>query len=181
MERIGGEIDLDSVSPSMGPFPVEDTFGMKITCTILHRTLDPGKHEEHIQFSTAEKIRRAYSNVYHALRMMKEVSVMAFETNKLYKTTCRTYRYWFERFILGCHKRMGDIVVSDYSLSKALYMELMLQVEEDWEEAYTDVKKDKEEWLPVCGHKKKPSKDRTIQRRVHRKAHSDQDAKTTFV
>jgi hypothetical protein len=73
MERIGGEIGLDSVSPSMGPFPVEDTFGMKIACTILYISLDPGKHEEHIQFSTARKIRSAYSNVYHASRMIQAV------------------------------------------------------------------------------------------------------------
>jgi hypothetical protein len=87
---------------------------MKVACTNLHRTLDPGKHKEHIQFSTARKIRHAYWNVYHALQMMKEVSVMAFKTNKMYETSCSTYGYWFERFILGCHKRMGDIVVSDY-------------------------------------------------------------------
>jgi hypothetical protein len=82
---------LDLVSPRMGPFPVEDKFGMKIACTILHRMLDPGKHEDNIQFLTACKIRSAYSNVYHSLmRMLKEVSVMAFKTNKLYKTECPT-------------------------------------------------------------------------------------------
>ena len=143
MEKIGADVGLDSVSPKMGPFPLKDTFGMKIACTILHRTLDPGKHEEHIQFATARKIRSAYSNVYHASNMMKEVSVMAFETNKLYETTCPTYGYWFERFILGCHKRMGDIVVSDYALSKALFMELIAQAEEDWDDSYTDTEKDK--------------------------------------
>jgi hypothetical protein len=143
MEKIGDEIGFDSVSPKMGPFPVEDSFGMKIACTILHRTLDPGKHEEHIQFATARKIRSAYSNVYHASRLMKEVTVMAFETNKLYETSCPTYGYWFERFILGCHKRMGDIVVSDYALSKDIYLELMNQLEEDWDDAYTEAEKDK--------------------------------------
>jgi hypothetical protein len=74
---------------------------------------------------------------------MKEVTVMAFEMNKLYKTSCPTYGYWFERFILGCHKWMGDIVVSDYAFSKDLYMELMNQLEEDWEDAYKDAEKDK--------------------------------------
>jgi hypothetical protein len=143
MEKIGEEIGLDSVAPMMGPFPVSDTFGMKIACTILHRTLDPGKHEAHIQFATARKIRSAYSNVYHASRLMKEVTVMAFETNKMYETSCPTYGYWFERFILGCHKRMGDIVVSDYALSKEIYLELMTQLEEDWQDGYTDAERDK--------------------------------------
>jgi hypothetical protein len=50
---IGEEIGLDLVAPMMGPFPVSDTFGMKIACTILHCTLDPAKHETHIQFASA--------------------------------------------------------------------------------------------------------------------------------
>jgi hypothetical protein len=41
--------------------------------------LDPGKHEEHIQFARARKIQSAYLNVHHASKMMKEVTVMAFE------------------------------------------------------------------------------------------------------
>jgi hypothetical protein len=41
---------------------------------------------------------------------------VAYETLKTYKTHCPTYGYWFERFMLGCHKRMGDMVVSDHAL-----------------------------------------------------------------
>jgi hypothetical protein len=143
MENIGEEIGFESASPEMGPFLVEDLFGMKIACTILHRTLDPRKHEKHIQFVTACKIRSTYSNMYHASRLMKEVTVMAFETYKLYETTCPAYGYWFKRLILSCHKRMGDIVVSDYALLKDLYMELMAQLEENWEDAYRDTERDK--------------------------------------
>jgi hypothetical protein len=124
--------------------------------------LDPGKHEEHIQFARARKIQSAYLNVHHASKMMKEVTVMAFEINKLYETTCSTYGYWFERFILGCHKRMGDVVLSDYALSKELYLELMNHLEEDWEDAYTDTDAEKDKialfanllnFGYLCGHR----------------------------
>jgi hypothetical protein len=43
MENVGEEIGFESVAPRMGPFLVQDTFGMKIACTILHHTLDHGK------------------------------------------------------------------------------------------------------------------------------------------
>jgi hypothetical protein len=45
MESIGEECGMDSVSPPLGPFPIEDTFGMKAACVLLQRSLDPGKTE----------------------------------------------------------------------------------------------------------------------------------------
>jgi hypothetical protein len=37
----------------------------------------------------------------------------------------QTYRYWFKRFMLGCHKQMGDMVaVSDYALSVEIFQDI---------------------------------------------------------
>jgi hypothetical protein len=58
-----------------------------------------------------EEKRSTYSNVFHALCQVRRFSVMAYETSKVYKTHCRTYGYWFERFILGFGKGIGDMVV----------------------------------------------------------------------
>jgi hypothetical protein len=63
---------------------------------------------------------------------------MAYESNKLHATSCPTYGYWFGRFILGCHKRMGDKVVQDYALLRNISIELIRNLEEDWEEAEGD-------------------------------------------
>jgi hypothetical protein len=38
---------------------------------------------------------------------------------------------------------MGDIMVSNYALSKALYIELIKQLKEDLEDAYTNAEQDK--------------------------------------
>lgn len=141
MESIGDEYGLVSVSPELGPFPLEDTFGMLAAVCLLRRSLDPGRTEALIQFSTARKLRSAYSNVYHASKQLKEVSAMAFESTKTYATSCPTYGYWFERFMLGCHKRMGDVTVSDYALSLNLFWELLVQLERDWNGATTERKR----------------------------------------
>lgn len=132
MEAIGDEYGLVTVSPELGPFPLGDTFGMLAAVCLLRRSLDAGRTENMIQFSTARKLRSAYSNVYHASKQLKEVAAMAFESTKTYSTACPTYGYWFERFMLGCHKRMGDVTVSDYALSIKLYWELVGQLERDW-------------------------------------------------
>jgi hypothetical protein len=40
-----------------GPFPVKDLMGMAMACTILERSLDPGKNSATIEFGTLQKQR----------------------------------------------------------------------------------------------------------------------------
>ena len=61
----------------MGPFPLEDTVGMKLACCLLDRSLDPGNNEERIQFSTMRRMRYAYSNAYAAPHDMNGAAVIA--------------------------------------------------------------------------------------------------------
>ena len=46
---------------------------------------------------------------------------MAKDTRKTYVTSCPSYSLWFERFIVGMHKRMGDVVHQD----KAVTLEVL--------------------------------------------------------
>jgi hypothetical protein len=56
MENIGEEIyGFDSVGPPMGPFPLEDNFGMKVVCVLLARSLDPGKMRDTFNSRRLEK------------------------------------------------------------------------------------------------------------------------------
>eukprot|EP00980_Cylindrotheca_fusiformis_P031013 scaffold25703_cov171-Cylindrotheca_fusiformis.AAC.2 len=138
LEVMGDEVGIKSMSPAMGPFPLEDTFGMKAAYAVLRRSLDPGKTEDTVQFATARKMRSTFSNVYHSSQALTGVSTMAFETTKTYSTTCPTYGYWFERFMLGCHKRMGDATVTDFALSKPIYRELLRELERDYQASTSD-------------------------------------------
>eukprot|EP00980_Cylindrotheca_fusiformis_P003587 scaffold795_cov113-Cylindrotheca_fusiformis.AAC.4 len=123
---------MDSVAPRLGPFPLEDTFGMKPALIMLARSLDPGKTEGTVQFATVRKVRSAFSNNYHASQELSGLAAMAYETTKMYSTACPTYGYWFDRFVAGCHKRMGDATVTDRALSKLIYWELLKDLERDW-------------------------------------------------
>jgi hypothetical protein len=123
LQEIGVSLGILAVCPPMGPFALEDTAGMAMAVSILLRSLYPGRTEDTIQFSTARYLRSVFSNVYHAsAEHQTGMAVMAQGTSKTYVTNCPSYGYWFERFMQGVHKRMGEEVRSDYALSvKALH------------------------------------------------------------
>ena len=60
---------------------------------------------------------------------------MAKDAQKLTVTKCPTHGEWFERFMLGVHKLMGDIVRPDRALSLEILHVIMVKLEEEWNEA----------------------------------------------
>ncbi len=111
--------------PPMGPFPLEDSFGMGAVIVILQVSLNPGKYDMYVQFGTIRKFRSAFSRVYHASVKDQEAMVMANSTRKLMVTKCPTYGLWFEKFMKGCQKHMGEIVRPDRALSTTILLEIL--------------------------------------------------------
>ena len=130
LESIGsGELQMSGVMPQMGPYPSGDSFGMKVAVCMLVRSLDPGKNEPTIQFGTMRRLRSAYSNSWNAsARGMQGVP-------------CPTDSYWFKRFMLGAHKRMGDEVKTDYGISIQIVHEVLKNLGKEWNNARTVLEK----------------------------------------
>jgi len=78
------------------------------------------------------KLRSAYSNIWHSSRQTLTISVMAKDIKKQYVTSCPTYGLWFERFILGVHKRMGDEVHQDQTITLAVVHKLVEDLKLDF-------------------------------------------------
>ncbi len=97
----------------------------------LQLSLNPGKYDKNIQFSTMRKFRSAYSNAYHASVEGQNAMVMA-RDRKMLVTKCPSYGLWYERFMRGCHKCMGDIVKPDRAISSILLLEILKVIEQDW-------------------------------------------------
>ena len=116
----------------MGPHPLEDTFGIGAAIVMLHQSLAPGKYDKHIQFVLVRKFRSAFSNVYHVTAEGQEAMVLAKDVRKMSVTKCPTYREFFERFMRGMHKRMGEITRPDRAISLALMLELQRMLEQEW-------------------------------------------------
>jgi len=120
----------------MGPFPLEDMFGMGAAVVMLQMSLKQGKYAKHLQFGTVRKFRSAFSNVFHASLEGQQAAVMARDTKKMFVTKCPTYGEFFERFVRGLHKRMGEIVRPDRAISIEVMKELCNQLDLEWDEGY---------------------------------------------
>jgi hypothetical protein len=126
---------LPQILPAMGPFPTRDIHGMSVAICVLLRTLDIGKNEATIQYSTAQKMKTAYANCWRASPKGGEGAVVVRDMAKMFHTTCPTHGDWFERFNKGMHDRMGDCVKQDQSISIEQMHALMENYENRWAQA----------------------------------------------
>jgi hypothetical protein len=115
-----------------GPLPVEDTFGMMTVVVLLDHSFNAGINAAIVQFSTIRKTRSAMSNYermtipetrHAALAGCKKGDMLGF-------TNTSVYSLCFDRFIVGCHVRMGD----DTRQDRAFIIELILDIQKFLEE-----------------------------------------------
>ena len=105
---------------------------MSISVYILQRSLNKGRYRDTLQFETVRELRFAYSNIWHASRQTLTTSVMARDLRNVYITSCPTYGLWFERFVVGIHKRMRDEVRQDQAVSLAVVYKLVDGLDRDY-------------------------------------------------
>jgi hypothetical protein len=106
------------------------------------RSLDPGKNEKFGQYGTSRKMRSAYSNFWQSLVKGGKHAVVQRDTTKLLETSCPTHGKWFERFMLGMHKRQGDQSHPDLAISIGAMLALMERFDLAWEEAAGNLKEE---------------------------------------
>jgi hypothetical protein len=131
--RIAGVLGFwDQLFRPMGPHPLEDTFGMGAAVVMLQQSLSPGKYDRCMQFASVRKFRGAFSNVYHVTAKGQTGMVLAKDIRKMTVTKCLMYGEFFERFMRGMHKRMGEITRPDRALSLNIMLELQRLLEQEW-------------------------------------------------
>jgi hypothetical protein len=101
----------------MGPYPLEDTFGMKAALVVLERSLDPGKYAEHVQWDTFRKARSAITNGSQAGVSGLEDTSGAYEKKRMWISKVPTHTFWFTRFLVGIHRRVGEIKKQDEAVT----------------------------------------------------------------
>ena len=128
-----------SLFPSLGPFPLSDSFGMGAAIVMLQLSLAPGKNDTNVQFGTIRQFRASYSNIFQASVKGQDAAVLAHGTKKLFVTKCPSYGIWFSKFSHGCHRRMGDISKPDRALSIEILVEIMKDLELEWVTLRSDI------------------------------------------
>jgi len=105
---------------------------MSLAAVMMHQSLDPGKNDTFVHFNTIRSMRAAVSNYWKALAPKDEVTVLMKGQTKLTSSSSPTNSSWFESFMLGYHKRVGDISRLDRAISINLMVAIMNQFEERW-------------------------------------------------
>jgi hypothetical protein len=119
--------------PPQGPHPVEDNFGMYTACVMIEQSLRKGKRSGNIQWNSIRKTRAAVSNYNHTTAEYCQLAAVRQEhgTRQGFSLS-PTYSAWFDRFSIGCHKRMGDDVRPDMAVSIGIMLEMDIYYEEQW-------------------------------------------------
>jgi hypothetical protein len=132
MEKFASRLKLPSVTPAMGPFPLQDDFGMLPAISLLDRSLDKGVHSEHVQWGTFRKARSVVTNVTQAGVSGLGDSVGAYERNRTWISSVATHQFWYSRFIHGVHKRVGEVRKPDEIITIDVLHEVDKILEREW-------------------------------------------------
>jgi hypothetical protein len=126
--------------PPRGPFPMEDVWGMRVACAMLERSMSGGRNSKHIQFETVRKLRSHYSNMVHTSAGLSpgEEWYSADRGSEPVLSTAATNSLWFRRFMIGCHRRMGDVWLPDHPLTAPILRQCMILLESKWEDLEGD-------------------------------------------
>lgn len=129
--------------------PLEDECAMGFAATMIIRSLDKGKNEEFVQFNTVRSMRAAYSNYWRASGQQEDVQILMRGQTKLTGSTSPTNTIWFENFMTGFHKRVGDVSQPDKAISIELMCALMRRFEKRWNDAKGSIAREKEVLFPA--------------------------------
>ncbi|KAG7368517.1 hypothetical protein IV203_031260 [Nitzschia inconspicua] len=117
MEKTNDRLGMPSTSPPMGPYPLRDAWGMQCALNILDRSMDAGLYEEKVQYETFRKMRSVATNITQAGVGAMDDVVGAYERSRVWISKVPTHSFWFStRFMVGLHKRHGEIIKQDWPL-----------------------------------------------------------------
>jgi hypothetical protein len=137
--EVSSALGLEEPYPARGPYPEADSFGMANACMLLMRSLDKGKNAPTIQYETMRGLRSHFANFFHTVPGGAGYSTVSDSARGgTFFSSSPTNSYWFRRFMLGCHRRMGDVWIPDRALLIDELLHCLRLLEEDWRAFETD-------------------------------------------
>ena len=131
------KMGLKRVFPNLGPFPVKDTFGVSLAVLVLAKSLEKGKYEERVQWSTTRKTISALNNLEQVSVGGMGDAVGAYETKKVWMSSAPGHGFFFNRFKIGHHRRVGEVVKPDEPVTIELLHEVLNVLDKEWESEMT--------------------------------------------
>jgi hypothetical protein len=116
-ERTSDRLGMPSLNLPMGPFPLEDSLGMRIAIAVLDWLLDPGTYDNFVQWETFQRAHLAVTNISQAGVFGPGALVGAYKRRKMWMSEVFTHSFWFSRFMSGLHKRVGEVKKRDETMT----------------------------------------------------------------
>lgn len=116
-----------------GPLPRHDHCGYEVAIQMVVASLEPGRYSNsHKQWETIRRLRSCFSNKVRAARDANFKPLVLADNNgstyqRLGVDPCGSL--WFQRFMVGCSKRMGQDCRPNQALSIQLIHEIVRRVE----------------------------------------------------
>jgi hypothetical protein len=108
---------------------------MKVAMALLDRSLDQGIYEETVQWDTFWRTMSAVTNISQACVGGLGDSVGAYERHKMFISQAVTHKFWYSRFMLGVHKRVGQIRKPDKEVTIDVIHAIDRILELEWNQA----------------------------------------------
>ena len=128
----GRDLQIPMFGP-LGPWPLTYDHGMRTAIAVLDRTLQPGRHEATLKFSTARKTRTAFTNYWGASALgTSTAQFWRLDKRRGITSKCPTDSEWYTRFSAGLENRLGQRIRQDAAISIGVMLQLMSLFETDY-------------------------------------------------
>jgi hypothetical protein len=152
--RLSASVGLSGPYYPPGPLPRHDHCGYEVAIQMVLASLEKGVYSTtHKQFDTIRRLRSSYSNQIRASAIANYTTLTLADNqgstySRLAADPCGSL--WFQRFMIGCKKRMGQ----DWRPNRAVSVELMVSLLEDTERrAISAVSEtDRHRWIMAGGY-----------------------------
>lgn len=117
-----------------GPLPSFDHCGYRVAILMVSKSLSPGRHSDsYTQWDTIRRFKAAHSNQSRSGRNANSTSFTMTDAkggglDRFSTEVCGSL--WFQRFSLGCRRRMGQDWRPNRAISTAIVVKLLGLVEE---------------------------------------------------
>jgi hypothetical protein len=119
----------------MGPWPLEDTQGMRAAIAVIDRSLDKGVYKATVQWDTFRLAMSAITKVLQASVGGLQNAVGAYERTRLWILDSATHKFWFSCFMSGIHKRVRQVCKPDKELTIDVFHAVDRILETEWQNA----------------------------------------------
>ena len=125
------ELGLKPQFEPRGPWPISDGQGFQTALEMVRQSREPGKNDKlYQQLDTIRKFRTVGTNEYESSpRATNDVMFIGDGGRVFRTTTAPTQSKLFARFMRGCEKRMGRLVIQNKALDIKILQRLLLNYE----------------------------------------------------